>query len=63
VGNAPGGEQRAESVVMFAPGKEREARLVARRFDITAREPADEASRSQAPDADVILVVGSDNTQ
>lgn len=63
VGNAPGGEQKAESVILYAPGKEREARLVARKFDISAREPADPESLAQAPQADVILVVGADNTQ
>jgi hypothetical protein len=63
VGNAPGAQQRAESVVLFAPGKEREARLVRRRFNVSNIEPVDEESKALAPQADVILVVGADNTQ
>ena len=62
VGNAPGG-QRAESVVQYAPGKEREARLVRRKFDISAIEPADPESLKLAPEADTIVVIGADNTQ
>ena len=63
VGNAPGAQQRAESVVLFAPGKEREARLVRRRFNVSNIEPVDPESQALAPQADVILVVGADNTQ
>jgi len=63
VGNAPGGQQRAESVVLFAPGKEREARLVRRKFNVSNIEPVDPESQALAPQADVILVVGADNTQ
>ena len=63
VGNAPGSQQRAESVVLFAPGKEREARFVRRRFNVSNIEPVDPESRALAPQADVILVVGADNTQ
>jgi hypothetical protein len=62
VGNAPGAEQRAESVVLFAPGKEREARLVRRRFDVNQIEPVDAESQALAPGADVILVIGADKT-
>jgi hypothetical protein len=62
VGNAVGG-QRAESVVLYAPGKQREARLVRRKFAVSNIEPADAESRKIAPQADVLLVVGSDNTQ
>lgn len=62
VGNAPGG-QRAESVVLYAPGKEREARFVRREFDVSNIEPVDRDSAGLAPEADVILIVGSDNTQ
>ena len=62
VGNAPGAEQRAESVVLFAPGKEREARLVRRRFDVNQIEPVDTESQALAPGADVILVIGADKT-
>ena len=62
VGNAPGG-QRAESVVLYAPGKEREARLVRRRFNVSNIEPVDPESQALAPKADAILVIGADNTQ
>ena len=62
VGNAPGG-QRAESVVLYAPGREDAARLVRRRFDVSNIEPIDPESQGLAPDADVILIVGSDKTQ
>ena len=62
VGNANGG-QRAESVVMYAPGREDAARLVRRRLDVSNIEPVDPESQRLAPDADVILVIGSDKTQ
>ncbi len=60
MGNAPGGEQRAESVVLYAPGKQREARLVARKFDVSNIEPVDAPSRGLAPQADVVLVIGAE---
>jgi hypothetical protein len=63
VGNFNGG-QRAESVVLYAPGRKRHAALVRRRFDVNAIEPVDEQLRSQvSPNADVFLVVGADKTQ
>lgn len=63
VGNFNGG-QRAESVVLYAPGRKRHASLVRRRFDVNAIEPVDEQLRSQvSPNADVFLVVGADKTQ
>jgi hypothetical protein len=62
VGNAPSGQQRAESVVLYAPGKQREARLVRRKFDVNQMEPVDATSQAQAPQADVILVIGADKT-
>ena len=63
VGNFDGG-QRAESVVLYAPGRKRHASLVRRRFDVNAIEPVDEQLRSQvSPNADVFLVVGADKTQ
>jgi hypothetical protein len=62
VGNDPSG-QRAESVVLFSPGKEDEARLVRRKFDVNGIEPVDpQLKASVAPTADVILVVGADKT-
>jgi hypothetical protein len=63
VGNAPGGQQRAESVVLYAPGHERDARLVRRKFGINNIEAVDAQSRALAPQADVILVIGADKTQ
>jgi hypothetical protein len=62
VGNAPGG-QRAESVVLYAPGKERQAKLVRRKFGVSNIEPVDPESQALAPQADAILVIGADNTQ
>jgi hypothetical protein len=62
VGNAPGG-QRAESVVLYAPGQEDAARLVRRRLDVSNAEPVDPESQGLAPKADVILIIGSDKTQ
>lgn len=63
VGNFNGG-QRAESVVLYAPGRKRHAGLVRRRFDVNAIEPVDEELRSSvSPNADVFLVVGADKTQ
>jgi hypothetical protein len=62
VGNAPGG-QRAESVVLYAPGKQAQAKLVRRKFKISNIEPVDAESQKLAPEADAFLVIGSDNTQ
>ena len=63
VGNFNGG-QRAESVVLYAPGRKRHAGLVRRRFDVNAIEPVDEQLRADvSPNADVFLVVGADKTQ
>jgi hypothetical protein len=62
VGNDPTG-QRAESVVLFSPGKESEARLVRRKFDVNGIEPVDPQLKADvAPQADVILVIGADKT-
>jgi hypothetical protein len=49
-----------ESVVLFKPGKSREAALVRRRLRLTQLEPADQQSLSQSGGADVIVVLGSD---
>jgi hypothetical protein len=54
------GAPRAESVVMYAPGKKREARLVSRSFRISAIAPADGVARDTAPSADIVLVMGAD---
>ena len=56
-------KQRAESVVLFAPGRNREARLVSRKLGISQIEPADAESRARAPSATVIVVVGADRSQ
>ena len=56
-------QQRAESVVLFAPGHEREAVAVSRRLSITQREPIDPASQELAGDATVVVIVGADLAQ
>jgi hypothetical protein len=61
VGNFRSG-QRAESVVMYAPGHKREAQLVRREFDVNQIEQADQTVRADAPQADVILVIGADKS-
>jgi LytR cell envelope-related transcriptional attenuator len=56
-------QQRAESVVLFAPGAEREAADVGKRLKIAQREPVDAESQSVAGDATVVVVTGADKTQ
>jgi hypothetical protein len=56
-------QQRAESVVLYAPGAEMEARDVARRLKISQREEADPDSQGLAGDATVIVVAGQDKTR
>ena len=56
-------QQRAESVVLYAPGAEDEARDVARRLNISQREEADPDSQGLAGDATVIVVAGQDKTR
>ncbi len=53
-------QQRAESVVLFAPGAEREAAEVGKRLKIPQREPVDAESQTLAGDAAVIVVAGAD---
>jgi hypothetical protein len=55
--------QRAESVVMFKPGRNGEARTVTRSLDIGQIEPIDQASEALAGDAMVVVVLGADKTQ
>jgi len=63
VANAPDQDsQRAESVVLFAPGHRREARAVSRRLDIPQREPVDPESQGLAGDAGVVVVAGGDRS-
>jgi hypothetical protein len=53
-------QQRAESVVLFAPGHEREATAVSRRLSINQRQPIDPASQELAGDATVVVIAGAD---
>lgn len=56
-------QQRAESVVLFAPGREREALAVMRRLKINQRQPIDPASQGLAGDATVVVIAGADRSQ
>jgi len=56
-------QQRAESVVLFAPGHEREAAAVSRRLGIPQREPVDSESQGLAGDATVVVIAGGDRTR
>ena len=53
-------QQRAESVVLFAPGSEREASEVGRRLKVDQREPIDPESQTLAGDASVVVIAGAD---
>jgi hypothetical protein len=56
-------QERAESVVLYAPGAEREAADLGRRLGIPQREPVDAESQALAGDASVIVVAGADQNQ
>ncbi len=56
-------QERAESVVLYAPGAEREAADVGRRLDISQREAIDAESQALAGDATVVVVTGADQNQ
>jgi hypothetical protein len=56
-------QERAESVVLYAPGAEREAADVSRRLDISQREAIDAESQALAGDATVVVVAGADQNQ
>jgi hypothetical protein len=56
-------QQRAESVVLFAPGHVREARAVNKRLGIGQRERIDPASQELAGDATVVVIAGADLAQ
>jgi LytR cell envelope-related transcriptional attenuator len=56
-------QERAESVVLYAPGAEREAAAVSRRLDISQREAIDAESQALAGDATVVVVAGADQNQ
>jgi hypothetical protein len=53
----------AESVVLFKPGANREAQLVAKELDISQIEPADSNATAQGGNAEVIVLVGADLAQ
>ena len=56
-------QQRAESVVLFAPGAQREAAFVGRKLGIAQREPIDPQSQTLAGDARVVVITGADKTR
>jgi len=56
-------QQRAESVVLFAPGHQREAIAVGRRLSIGQRQQIDQASQELAGDATVVVIAGADLAQ
>jgi hypothetical protein len=56
-------QQRAESVVLFAPGHQREAQALNKRLGIGQREPIDAASQELAGDATVVVIAGADLSQ
>ena len=56
-------QQRAESVVLFAPGHKNEARAVSRRLSIIQRQPIDPGSQELAGDATVVVIAGADLAQ
>ncbi len=49
-----------QTVVMFSPGFKQEATKVARVLRVTAVQPIDSPTRSEAPDADVVVIAGVD---
>jgi hypothetical protein len=55
-------QQRQTSVVMYAEGADREAKLVARRLGINAVEPVDPDSQALGGNASVVVIVGADQT-
>jgi len=64
VANGPDQQsQRAESVVLYAKGHEREAMAVGRKLKITQREPVDPESQGLAGDATVVVIAGGDRSK
>ena len=53
-------KQLGESVVLYAPGHQAEAKAVSRRVGISQREPVTADSRALAADATVIVIAGAD---
>jgi hypothetical protein len=56
-------QARNESVVLYAPGNQREARAVANRLKINQIERIDAGTQVLAGNASVVVVVGADQTQ
>ena len=56
-------QTKAESVVLYASGASRAARVVANKLGISQTEPVDSDSQALAGDATVVVVVGNDRTQ
>ncbi len=56
-------QQRAESVVLYAKGHQREAAAVGRKLKISQREAIDPDTQALAGDASVVVIAGSDLTQ
>lgn len=54
------GQQLAESIVQYAPGRQADANAVSRTLGIGRREPITADSRALAGDATVIVIVGTD---
>ena len=55
-------QQRTTSVVLYAEGADREAKLVARRLGISTVEPIDPDSQALGGNASVVVIVGADQT-
>jgi hypothetical protein len=53
-------QQRAESVVMFKPGANRQARVVAGKLNVAQIAPIDQQTANVAGGAPVVVVVGAD---
>lgn len=56
-------QQRTTSVVLYAEGADREAKLVARKLGINTVEPIDPDSQALGGNASVVVIVGADQTQ
>lgn len=56
-------EASAESVVLFADGEQQAARAVGKELDISQLEPVDATTESLAGEADVVVIVGADQTR
>jgi len=56
-------QQRTTSVVLYADGADREAKLVGRRLGIATVEPIDPDSQALGGVASVVVIVGADQTQ